>query len=232
MDNRLPKDVLERIAAVKNKRARIVLDKIAASGSITTDELKEIGYNHPPRAARDVRELGFSLETRMITGSTGRRMASYAFGDKPLESSKRGRKQLPKKLRNTIIEEAGHRCRICGADNNLQVDHRIPYEVAGESSQSDAHPYQVLCGSCNKTKSWECEHCANLLVARNPASCRTCYWADQQSYSHVAMREQRRIDMVWMGGEVKKFDSLKAAASRRGASIADEIKRRIASSEQ
>ncbi|MHB1700602.1 MAG: HNH endonuclease [Acidobacteriaceae bacterium] len=140
---------------MRNKRARIVLDKIAASGSITTDELKEIGYNHPPRAARDVRELGFSLETRMITGSSGRRMASYAFGDKSLESSKRGRKQLPKKLRNTIIEEAGHRCRICGADNNLQVDHRIPYEIAGESCQSDAHPYQVLCGSCNKTKSWD-----------------------------------------------------------------------------
>ncbi|MHB1698813.1 MAG: hypothetical protein ACYCSN_01540, partial [Acidobacteriaceae bacterium] len=84
----------------------------------------------------------------------------------------------------------------------------------------------------NKTKSWECGHCANLLVARNPDACRTCYWADQQSYSHVAMREQRRIDMVWMDGEVKKFDSLKAAASRRSASIADEIKRRLASSKQ
>jgi hypothetical protein len=59
---RLPKEVLEIIKTIKNKRAKIVIDHIMKHGQITTEELeKEYGYNHPPRAARDVREAGIPL---------------------------------------------------------------------------------------------------------------------------------------------------------------------------
>ena len=59
----VPKKFLGRIAMVPNKRARFVLESIVENGSVTTGEIKRAGYYHPPRAARDVRELGFRIET-------------------------------------------------------------------------------------------------------------------------------------------------------------------------
>ena len=40
-----------------------------------------IGYNHPPRAIRDVRELGIPIITYRVTDSTGRSIAAYKFGN-------------------------------------------------------------------------------------------------------------------------------------------------------
>lgn len=66
----LPDEFIERCRAVTAKRPRIVIEHILTHGYITTEELKEqYGYNHPPRAARDVREQGIPLETFRVTGS-------------------------------------------------------------------------------------------------------------------------------------------------------------------
>ena len=100
----------------------------------------------------------------------------------------------------------------------------IPFVVAGESQKDEADPYQVLDGSCNRRKSWACEHCENWLVLRNFDTCLTCYWANPENYSHVAMRPERRIDVVWIGGEVNAFDTLKAEAVKNGRSVPDQIK--------
>ena len=55
----LPAEFLELLESVEAKRPRTVIDHILAHGYVTTEDLKErYGYNHPPRAARDVRELG------------------------------------------------------------------------------------------------------------------------------------------------------------------------------
>ena len=46
------------------KRPRTVIGHILQHGFITSEELHSIyGYDHPPRAARDVREYGIPLET-------------------------------------------------------------------------------------------------------------------------------------------------------------------------
>ena len=55
----LPRHFVELLESVRHKRARTVIDHILEHGQITTAELKDqYGYNHPPRAARDVREQG------------------------------------------------------------------------------------------------------------------------------------------------------------------------------
>ena len=125
MADKLPEQLLQRIAQVTNKRARVVLDTIAKNGRITTEELKQLGYDHPPRAARDVRELGFTLVTAMVKNVAGKRMAAYtlALG---IEAGKTGRLQIPKKERDAIIQVTGGKCRLCGATHDLQVDHRVP----------------------------------------------------------------------------------------------------------
>ena len=57
-----PKALLELIRSIKNKRPRTVAEHLLKYGSITTEELTTIyGYEHPPRAARDLREAGVPL---------------------------------------------------------------------------------------------------------------------------------------------------------------------------
>ena len=67
---------------VTAKRPRTVINHILAKGFITTEELKDLyGYNHPPRAVRDVREQGIPLETYRIADKTGRQIAAYRFAN-------------------------------------------------------------------------------------------------------------------------------------------------------
>ncbi len=220
-----PQELLERISAVTNKRARFVLDAIVKNGAVTTEEINQAGYDHPPRAARDVRDLGFRLKTIMVKHTNGRSIASYIFDDSELESGKEGRRLLPKKERDALIHAAGDKCQICGALHNLQVDHRIPYEVGGESQSEEKQPYQVLCGSCNRKKSWECECCKNWLQIKSFATCLSCYWAQPAEHTHIAMQPQRRVDVIWMGYEVRDFERVRNNADNNKCSVAEEIKR-------
>jgi len=70
------------LRGVSAKRPKTVIDHILKHGQITTEELRNVyGYNHPPRAIRDVREHGIPLEMFRVTGSDGRVIAAYKFGD-------------------------------------------------------------------------------------------------------------------------------------------------------
>ena len=72
MKNDYPKEFIDLIESITNKRPRIVIDHIIEHGFITTEDLeKTYGYSHPPRAARDVREAGIPLETFKIKSSSG-----------------------------------------------------------------------------------------------------------------------------------------------------------------
>ncbi len=143
MGDEIPKKLLERIKEVSAKRPRTVLEHVVKHGHITTEELKEnYRYNHPPRAARDVREHGIALETYKVEDSTGRVIAGYRLD----------------------LKTAPSRGTLCGGKFDptfLQVDHKVPYEVAGESEAENADAFMLVCGSCNRTKSWAGEHCEN-----------------------------------------------------------------------
>ncbi len=128
---RFQKELMERVAAVTNKRARFVLDSIVKNGLVTTEEIHQAGYDHPPRAAQDAKDLGFQLKRVNVKHSNGRTIGAYLFDEAELEPGRSGRKLLPKKERDALIEAAGNKCQIDGAEHNLQLDHRIPYEVAG-----------------------------------------------------------------------------------------------------
>lgn len=227
---KLSTELLDQIRKVTNKRARFVLETIAKKGVVTTEEIKGAGYDHPPRAARDVRELGFNLITTSVKSRTGRHIAAYTLEGRKNQVGKFGRRIIPKKERDGIIEKAGRRCHVCGSAHNLQIDHRIPYEVAGESEAATPNAFQVLCGSCNRTKSWECEHCSNLLTLKDVEVCRTCYWAGSENYEHVALRAQKRVELVWNENEFKAFDVLREEARNSGKSISELIKGKLAKS--
>jgi hypothetical protein len=213
----LPREFVKKCKAVTAKRPRTVIDHILKHGQITTEELKEkYGYNHPPRAARDVKEQGIPLEMFRVTGSDGRKIGAYRFGDpkKARFSKLRGRTAFANQLKAKLIDLHGNRCAIYleeFEERLLQIDHRIPFEVAGddETKPEDTNSYMLLCGSANRAKSWSCEHCVNWQEMKKPEICRRCYWAYPEDYDHIAMRQARRVDIMWSGDEVSVYDRLK-----------------------
>lgn len=218
----LPAEFMELLARVTEKRARTVIDHILAHGHVTTEELKErYGYNHPPRAARDVREHGIPLETFRTTAADGRSIGAYRFGDPEQARADRpsGRTALSSQLKRALLDRYGSRCHIYRTpypERDLQIDHRIPFEIAGEPEGSDdeADAYMLLCPSANRAKSWSCEHCPNWH-AKIEDTCRSCYWAYPDEYTHIATREERRLDLNWSDDEVDDYERLEHRAGGR-----------------
>lgn len=231
----LPKDFLRQCKAVTKKRPRTVIDHILKNGFVTTQELRDVyGYNHPPRAARDVREEGIPLETFRVEGPDGRKIGAYRFGDprKARFSRLSGRTAFSKALKRRLVEKYGSKCVIyleMFPEAELEIDHRIPFEVIGDDAENmdDPDAYMLLSASANRAKSWACEHCENWQELKESDICRRCYWAFPEEYDHVAMREVRRVDILWSGGDVAVYDKLKEKTLESQKELPEYVKRLI-----
>lgn len=230
---KLPKEFLDRLSAITAKRPKTVIDHILRNGSISTEELKQLGYDHPPRAARDVRELGIPLVTTRVPGPNGRMIAAYEFGNPDqLVAGLTGRTAVSKKFKRELIAAAGSKCSVCGLtfeDRYLQVDHRVPVEVGGDEDDASRElgSYMLLDGGCNRAKSWSCEHCPNF-VTRDPATCHSCYWAiPDGDYEHVATVPERRVMLVWRDEEVRDYVDLATSAEALGVPVGEYLKERL-----
>jgi hypothetical protein len=219
-----------------SRRARIVVEHILEHGFITTEDLeKTYGYRHPPRAARDVREAGIPLETYHVESSDGRQIAAYRFGNSANIQGNRlgGRRVFSKVFKERLYEISDGKCAICSGHfepRYLQIDHRIPYEVSGESkvSKRNIKDYMLVCGSCNRAKSWSCEHCPNWLTEKLRRICLKCYWSNPAHYAHIALREIRRVDILWDENEMQTYEKLRREAQKSRYSIPAYVKKIIA----
>jgi len=221
------REMAERfISETSNKRAVAVLKVLLDKGSISTDEIAELGYNHPPRAPMDVKDAGIPLVKDMVTSEkTGRRMAVYRFGDpsKIQEGRLGGRAAFPKTFKPALIARYGSIDCITGAKLDaraLQIDHRVPYQIAGDAglADHDIEEYMLLDASSQRAKSWSCEHCPNMEI-RDEAICRTCYWAFPESHEHVATLQIRRTDVAFQGDDVAVHDRMREIADKRGVDV-------------
>ena len=226
--------ILALCKKVTAKRPRTVIDHILKHGSVTTEELQSIyNYDHPPRAARDVRENGVPLETfRIRSERTGRMIGAYRFDDPAKIKRGRigGRKAFSKQFRDALLARYDSRDAITGEQMDgryLQIDHRVPYEVVGDESynENNLDEYMLLDASSQRAKSWSCERCKNWQEIQDPDTCKTCFWAFPEAYSHIAMEASRRVDVIWRGEEAKAFDRLKTTADTQGVSVAELLKR-------
>ncbi len=227
----LPPEFLELLKTIKGKRSKIVIDHILKHGFITTEDLEQLyGYKHPPRAVRDVREQGIPLESFSVKNRDGLTISAYRFGD-PTQARQRqltGRQPIPKVFKQALIEAHGSKCSICGGNfegRYLQVDHRVPYGIAGDIVGLEIHEFMLVCASCNRAKSWSCEHCPNWYGEKSPAICQTCYWANPTHYDHIAGQPIRRLDIIWADEEVEIFDAIKKSAETYGESLPNYVKR-------
>lgn len=225
----LPDEFLRRLESIQGKRSKVVVNHILNHGFVTSEDLKNIyGYVHPPRAVRDVREQGIPIERFNTEDADGKRIAAYRFGNpsevRPLQST--GRTALSAQIKSQLIAAHGARCNIYMEpfpERELQVDHRIPFEIAGDPSSGDIAQYMLLCPSANRAKSWSCENCGNWQV-KDLNVCRTCYWAYPEGYTHVAMRDIRRLDLVWVGEESSEYDALSTKASDAHQDMPEHVK--------
>ena len=226
-EQELPSEFLRLLRSVEARRPRTVIEHILEHGQITTEELRDIyGYNHPPRAIRDVREHGIPVETFRVTGSDGRRIAAYRFGDPSNVRSAQlsGRTAFSARIKSDLVDRYGARCNIYleqFPERELQIDHRVPFEIAGEGDLSeDSDDYMLLCPSANRAKSWSCEN----WLKKEISVCRTCYWAYPENYTHVAMRDVRRLDIMWTGDETSEYDMLRDESIKANEDIPEYVK--------
>lgn len=224
------RELCEKVTA---KRPRTLIDHILEHGKITTEELQTLyGYDHPPRAARDVREQGVPLDTiKVVSERTGRRIGAYVFGDPAKIKKGRigGRKAFSKPFKDKLLayydsREAFTNEKLDG--RYLQIDHRVPYEVTGDGAHDETNPdaYMLLDASSQRAKSWSCEACSNWKEIQDEAICHSCMWAFPENYSHIAMKQVRRVDVQWQDDETIIFDALKARADAEGTSVAAILK--------
>jgi hypothetical protein len=85
----------------------------------------------------------------------------------------------------------------------------------------------ALDGSCNRRKSWTCEHCQNFTELHDVEICQQCYWANPQEHKHVAMQPLRRAEIVWEGNDCSAFDKFEARCKRERITLADGLKKLI-----
>ena len=221
---KLSKKIRNRLEAVSAKRPRTVIQHILKHGSITTQELSEVyGYEHPPRAIRDVRELGIPIVTAKTKDKSGKSIAEYKFGDLSkwcgVPGKASGRTALAKTLKDALIEKFGSRCFIyleAMDAAELQVDHRVPYEIGGEVSPEDTESFMLLCPSANRAKSWTCEHCENW-ERKDASFCLRCFWAHPEDYDHVAGKFQKVVTIVFTGDEIEDYNRLIALVGEDNA---------------
>ena len=229
---KFPKSFVKKLKAIKGKRPSIVIKHILKHGFITTEELEsKYDYKHAPRAARDVREQGIPLETYNVKNKEGKTIAAYRFGDlsKINQDKLGGRRIISKTFKSELTTANSCKCSIClepFEERYLQVDHRIPYEIGGDADNEEriVGNYMLLCGSCNRAKSWSCEHCTNWKNEKTPAVCNTCYWSYPENYKHIALRLIRRLDIAWTEQEVEVFEKFRAHVEKLNESMPKYVK--------
>lgn len=230
-----------RIAAkkIKSKRARAVIDFILKHGIVTTEDLEKMGYVHPPRAVRDVRENGIPIETTRVKGVNGKSIAAYKFGDpaKIQEFKLGGRSVFSKEFKAALLKKQDGRCAICNErydEKFLQIDHRIPYEFSGDNGKLEPDDFMLLCAECNRKKDRATETgCKNTCFkSGDPKIMKSCFWASPENYTHICMEPIRRADIVWKGEETKDFDLIEKKAGAAKELLPEYIKRRLKDDEK
>jgi 5-methylcytosine-specific restriction endonuclease McrA len=210
------KNIISEIESTLNNasvRPIRVVWECCTYGEVSTEALtQKYGYNQPPRAARDVRELGFKLKTSASKTTDGRRMAVYSLTNIDQFGANEGRAVFTKKEKTNLVGKDDSKCFYCTMHfepNELQIDHLVPFEVAGNSlhKKEGINALVLVCASCNRSKSWSCESCLNFKT-KDIGECKRCYWFNPDNYSHVRMNDIVNINLTIDGNE-KLYDQFK-----------------------
>lgn len=220
------------IAMVKGKRALAVIRHIEKNGMVTTEDLEKMGYIHPPRAVRDVRENGIPIKMVRIKRKDGKSIAAYSFGDPAeIQDFKLGGRQVfSKEFKKRLFEKQEGRCAICGEKYDsifLQIDHRVPYEYMGDGREEfNLDDFMLLCATCNRKKDRATERCIETCFkTKDLKIIRSCFWASPENYTHICMEPIRRSELAWKGEkELAQYEKIAKKARAEGKDLGSYIK--------
>lgn len=188
-----------------SKRAKRIRNLILQQGGwFAYSQLKETYACHR-RAKRDLVEKGITLSETKVRGDTIFELDPHAF-----QRQREGRLPLTPTELDELRARYNSKCVLCHTPHHqrhLEADHRVPFEVAGNSLHElhGIDAFQPLCGACNTKKQRACIECSNRL----PDVCQDCFWANPQTYAHVATIPERRLEVVVHNTTLIKFlDSL------------------------
>ena len=117
---------------------------------------------------------------------------------------------------------------ITGKRARIVIDHRIPYEIGGDEQENAEQEYMPFCASCNRAKSWSCEHCPNWEGEKLENLCNTCYWTSPDEYKHIALEEARRLDILWTEEkEIAVYEKIKNKAKKDKTPMPEYMKKII-----
>jgi hypothetical protein len=211
-----------------SKRAQRALEFLLDEGSVTTGDLQAAGYDHPPRAVRDLKDAGFTIESKIVNVG-GKHMSQYTLVDS-MSADFAQRRPISNMFRKQLFEQHRYRCAVCGGlfiTRMLQADHRVPFHIGGDPEVLETKAFMPLCASDNRAKSMSCETCPNWQV-RDVDMCKACYWHDPEDYSHVATVDERRLTITARDDDVATIDDLKAEADALAMTIGDLVLQRLA----
>jgi len=223
-------DYIDQVLEVCSSRAVYVIKFILENGSINSEDIADEGYRHGARAIGDVRDNGVPLITNKTKSTDGKSIAEYIFG--PADEINRrkfgGRINFPASLKKQLLERYGAECaisRMILPIDKLEIDHRVPFYIAGDiEGERNPDDFMLLSKSMQRTKSWDCENCPNILSHLDINICKTCYWAYPEDYTHVAMKEMRNLNLTWEGKEIAEFDAMESECKENGKTVQDYLK--------
>ncbi|KIP71478.1 hypothetical protein SN11_17050 [Vibrio harveyi] len=226
------KEYIDDVLKICNGRAAFVINFILDVGSITSEDLKNHGYMHGARAVGDVRDQGIPLITEKIKASDSSRktIARYYFGsaDDIKVHKFGGRMTFAPSLKKALLNRDGAKCSISNREldpNELQIDHKVPFYIAGDNEDNRGiDNFMLLSKSMQRAKSWDCEQCPNLKVRFDPQTCKLCYWAEPNSYTHVATRIERNMHLNWDYWEVADYDAVCQISAAQGRTAQEVVK--------
>ena len=172
--------------------------------------------------------MGIQLEKKSVKNAVGKTIASYSFTSKEKIIRLGGRMNFPSGFKNKVSKI--ERCWLCGTRLKmayLQIDHRVPFPISGDVEDMNPSNFMLLCGSCNRSKSWSCEHCDNWKCSKVENVCKECYWANPESHTHVATKNIRRLDVTWQDNEVPHYDRIVKSAKKAKQNVPDYIKDKL-----
>lgn len=210
-----------------SKRARAALDVMLQEGAVTTRTLSEVyKLDHPPRAIRDLKDAGALVGSRRVSDG-GRTISEYFLEDMMGETGA-PRNPTKKTDKERIIAEFENHCAVCGiVSSRLQLDHRVPFAIAGDPANWSSDTGMPLCSSDNRAKSWACEHCVNWTV-KDPAMCAGCMWCRPEDYDHIAGIPQRRLVVTaTTEADVELVKAVEDRAERDGLTPSETVLRAL-----
>lgn len=105
---------------------------------------------HEARLAREKAEIAWKLKEKQRRRDLEKQVRQELIDGGELFGDQTKRPPIPREVVDAVYRRDGGRCQECGATEDLQLDHIIPFSKGGATSVENL---QLLCGKCNREKS-------------------------------------------------------------------------------